>query len=490
MMKLIKNKVFVVFLFSGLLLACNKDDGGINIPLDNEVNEFVWEAMRGYYYWEAEVEDLSVEKYPTYNQLYEFLNEFESSEAFFEHLLVDQDRFSWIVDDYDELEASFQGTGKSYGYELGLARLSGDENRLLGYVKYVVPDGPAERAGLKRGDFFLTVDNTSLTLDNYVSLLLASSSYTLKLSQIEDGSIVETDQEVSLVAEVIAENPILISKVLEVQGQKVGYLMYNQFISNNVYHQEMNDVFGRFNSEGITDLVLDLRYNGGGSLLTSRLLSSMIYGAATSNDILGSLVYNENLSESNVDFTFLDVVPILDGQGGVSSTIPMNRLSINRIFILTTGSSASASEFVIAGLLPFMDVTLIGTKTVGKNVASITFYDSPESFYQEKGPDLNPNHKYAIQPIVSQLSNSVGFTDYINGLEPNIQVDEIDLLGNFAPLGDPSELLLSEALGIITGSARADRRPDIGHSAFYPKGPKEYLNTVLIESNDIPEAIK
>ena len=61
MMKLIKNKVFVVFLFSGLLLACNKDDGGINIPLVNVVNEFVWEAMRGYYYWEAEGEDLSVE---------------------------------------------------------------------------------------------------------------------------------------------------------------------------------------------------------------------------------------------------------------------------------------------------------------------------------------------------------------------------------------------------------------------------------------------
>lgn len=479
----------LLVLIAGIAIGCKKDDG-ISVPLQNEVNEFVWFGMNGYYYWVDEIEDLSIDKYPTYNALHTFLNTYSDPENLFDDLMYEDDRFSWIVDDYEELEASFQGVSKSFGYELGLLRLSSGSDDLLGYVKYIVPGGPAESAGLQRGDLFTKVNGSKLTINNYQSVL-QSDSYTLNLSEVQNETITPTGESVSLIAVELSENPIFISETLEVEGGvKVGYLMYNQFINNNTYHAQMNDAFGQFKTDGITDLILDLRYNGGGSLTTSRILASMIYGEASSSDILGSIVYNSKLSEANTDLSFLTSVPVFDSEGNQSSSIPMNRLTLDRVFILITGSSASASEFVIAGLLPYMDVTLVGTTSVGKNVGSITLYDSPDEGYVEKGASLNPNHKYAMQPIISQLANSDGFTDYIDGFDPNIEVDEIDYLGEFKPLGDLSEPLLAEAIGIITGNARISRKPDNGMRAIPDALKKEYLRTIHIDDKKVPPMVR
>lgn len=484
-MRLIKGIFLALALLIGIV-GCKKDDG-ISVVLKNEVNEFVWFAMEAYYYWEADVSDLSREKYPTYNSLYTFLNGFDQPESLFDQLLYREDRFSWIVDDYDELEASFQGVSKSFGYELGLVRVEAESDDLFGYIKYVVPGGPAKTAGLERGDIFTEVNGSKLTVNNYVSLLFERDNYTLTLSEVQDGVISSTGEEISLSAVELTENPIFKSGVLDVEGVKVGYLMYNQFINNNTYHQELNNAFGDFKSAGISDLVLDLRYNGGGSLTTSRILASMIYGSASSDDVLGSVVYNDNLSQFNTDLAFLSEVPILNSEGVITSTLPMNRLNINRIFILVSGGSASASEFVIAGLMPYMDVTLIGTTTVGKNVGSVTLYDSDDN---QKSASLNPNHKYAIQPIISQLANSEGFTDYIDGLEPNIEINEVDYLGNLMPLGDISEPLLAEALAIITGSARTSRGADMGMEAFFDSHSSHPKNTILLDGTNVPTMVR
>ncbi|WP_421765633.1 S41 family peptidase [Ekhidna sp.] len=488
-MKFLKNKIVLLIACVAIAFACSKDDG-ISVDLQNEVNEFVWFGMRDFYYWVDEVDDLSNERYPTYNALYTFLNGYSDPKTLFDDLLVDQDRFSWIVDDYEELEASFQGISKSFGYEVGLLRISADSDDLLAYVKYVVPDGPAENGGLVRGDVFTEVNGTQLTVDNFVSLLFENESYTITLSQIQDNVISSTGERIALTAIQLTENPILKAEVLEVEGQKIAYLMYNQFVNNNDYHEELNNAFGEFKSAGATELVLDLRYNGGGSLTTSRILSSMIYGAASANDILGSIVYNQNLANAglNADLTFLEEVPVLNDDGNQISSLPMNRMNINRVFVLVSGSSASASEFVIAGLLPYMNVTLIGTTTVGKNVGSATLYDSDNYL---KSSTLNPNHKYAIQPIISQLANSEGFTDYIDGLDPNIVVDERNYLGDLKPLGDTAEPLLAEALAIITGVARTERLPDNGMESIpYEIPGEEYLNTILLEGELVPDVLR
>ncbi|MEQ8904053.1 S41 family peptidase [Ekhidna sp.] len=484
-MRVIKG-VIVLLIMLVSIAGCKKDDG-ISVPLRNEVNEFIWFAMEAYYYWEAEVPDLSRERYPTYNALYSFLNRFDQPESLFEHLLVEKDRFSWIVDDYEELENSFQGVSKSFGYELGLVRIATGSDDIMGYVKYVVPNGPAKNSGLERGDIFTEVNGTKLTVNNYISLLFERDSYTITLSEIRNDTISSTGEEVTLNAVELTENPIFKSQVFEIEGLKVGYLMYNQFINNNTYHEELNNVFGQFRNQSISDLVLDLRYNGGGSLTTSRILASMIYGAATVNHVLGTIVYNDNLAQFNTDLEFFDKIPVYNNDGVITSTLPMNRLSINRIFILTSGSSASASEFVIAGLMPYMDVTLIGTTTVGKNVASATLYDSEDN---QKSTSLNPNHKYAIQPIISQLANSDGFSDYIDGLEPNVEVNEVDYLEDLPPIGASDEPLLAEALAIITGVARVERVNDSGREEFAGTEVMKPQNTILLDEADMPAVMR
>ncbi|SNS79584.1 C-terminal processing protease CtpA/Prc, contains a PDZ domain [Ekhidna lutea] len=475
--------LLIVGVFSLCVSGCTKDDG-INVTLQNEINEFVWFAMNDYYFWVDEVEDLSLEKYPTYNALYTFLNGYSSSESLFYDLTVEKDRFSWFVEDYEELEASFQGITKSFGFEYRLIGTD-DSNNVFGFIKYVVPTGPADQKGLVRGDIFTAVNGTSLTRDNFHALL-SRDQYALTLGEIKDGKVSDTQETVELVSIELTENPIHMAKTLDVDGVKVGYLVYNQFVNNRSYHQEMNQVFGEFQSNGISDLVLDLRYNPGGAVLTSQLLASLIYSKGRTSDVFAAIEYNQEITDilvaggSDLNYYFIDK---LDDVGS------FNRLDLNRLFILTSGNTASASELIISGLDPYMDVTLIGTKTVGKNLGSVTIYDSPN--YQKTPTSgstvnhTNPNHKNALQPIISRITN-IQNIDYTDGFSPNIEVDEVNYLEDLKPLGDPSEPLLAEALAIITGVARTERVPDTGMKVLFDsESLQKHTNTILLDQLEI-----
>lgn len=480
-MKLIKYKLGLLVLVAGFVSGCKQDDG-ISVPLQNEVNEFVWLAMNGYYFWESEVEDLSIEKYPTYNDLYTFLNNYPDPKDLFDDLLYEGDRFSWIVDDYETLEQSFQGISKSYGFNLGLVRTTLGSEDLLAYIRYIVPGSPADLAGLKRGDLFTEVDGQQLNTGNYVSLLFESESIVITLSQIQDNVVSTADQEISLSAIQITENPIFLSEILEVEGQKVGYLVYNQFVNNSTYHDQLNSVFGQFQSEGINDLVLDLRYNQGGAVVTSTMLASLVYGAGDASTTFTVAQYNDQLRDafarigSDPNQYFTDVIP--------ETTTRLNRLNINRVFILISGSTASASELVISGLDPYMDITLIGSTTVGKNLGSATLYDSPN---YSKTPDnssvVHTKSTYAIQPIISRFTN-INNIEYGDGFEPNIVVNEIDFLEGIKPLGDPGEALLSEALAIITGTARLTRPQKSGMEPLADFRLNSPVSTIQIDSKE------
>jgi C-terminal processing protease CtpA/Prc len=118
------------------------------------------------------------------------------------------------------------------------------------------------------------------------------------------------------------------------------------------------------------------------------------------------------------------------------------------VYILTTKSSASASELVINGLKPYINVVQIGDLTTGKNVGSVTLYDSPNF----SKTNSSSKHRYAMQPIVLKIVNKVGFGDYINGLEPTIELKED--FGNLGVLGDSDEPLLNAAINTIVGSGR------------------------------------
>ena len=118
---------------------------------------------------------------------------------------------------------------------------------------------------------------------------------------------------------------------------------------------------------------------------------------------------------------------------------------MSKVYVLTTGRTASASELVINGLKPYIDVIQIGTNTTGKNVGSITIYD-----YDDKGAK-NPNHKWAMQPLTFKIENATGFGDYTNGLPPTYEIQED--LANMGVLGDEGEPFLAKAIQLITNQS-------------------------------------
>ncbi|MDG2173232.1 MAG: carboxyl-terminal protease, partial [Flavobacteriaceae bacterium] len=168
---------------------------------------------------------------------------------------------------------------------------------------------------------------------------------------------------------------------------------------------------------------------------TSILLSSLITGQFT-GEIISTEQWNDEIQTYylNNDPEFL--INRFIGNN--------NSLNLNRVFIITTQSSASASELVINCLDPYIDVIHIGTNTYGKYQASVTIYDS-ENFNLE---GANPNHTYALQPLVLKTLNSIGNTDYFNGLTPDIVLEENT--ANLGVLGDQNEPLLALALQQIT----------------------------------------
>lgn len=435
-------KTYILFFISIILFSCFEDSDD-NIVFASNINDFVWKGMNASYLYKQNIEDLANNRFSSSEEYTDFLNLFENPENLFESLIYLResiDKFSFIVDDYIALQQYFSGISNSNGMEYGLRYAPGSSYDVYGYVRYVHPNTSAEENNIQRGDVFNSINNTSLTIDNY-SDLLSSDNYTVNFanyldqntSETSDDQIISNDINIGLTKISYEKNPIYISSIIEAQNQNVGYLMFNRFIGD--YNDELISIFSNFKSNNISDLILDLRYNPGGSVYTSILLSSLITGQFF-GEIISTEQWNDEIQAYylNNDPEFL-----------INRFIENNSsLNLNRVFIITTQSSASASELVINCLDPYIDVIHIGTNTYGKYQASVTLYDS-ENFTLE---GANPNHAYALQPLVLKTLNSEGNTDYFNGLNPDIILEEN--ITNLGVLGDENEPLLALALQQIT----------------------------------------
>ncbi|MDR1666446.1 MAG: hypothetical protein LBS03_01945 [Bacteroidales bacterium] len=443
-------------------LSCNKDsDNGNN---NQAVNDWILDNMSLYYLWEKHLPARTDKSL--------------SPDAYFESLLYKDDRFSWIQDNYIELINLLAGVVKEAGYDYGLRRMSNSETDVIGYITYVKPGSPAQQAGLQRGDLFRTVNGQQLTIHNYGTLTdEMGANHTLRLIK-QDGESIEK----TLTVVEYKENPILLDTIYTREDKKIGYLVYNFFASDNNdgtmrYDKQLNEVFGRFIEEGVNELILDLRYNSGGSLLSSITLAGMISNC-TSQDLFSIEQFNDiwspylreayieeygkaHADDYNKDY-FMDSIT-RKNNGKKVEEVPIRHLGVERLYVLTSYRTASASELLINALNPYLNnnIILIGDVTVGKNVGSLTFY--------EENAVKQQTNKWGMQPIVVKIANKDGYSDYGQGFTPDVEVDEL-AEGSLKPLGDTEELMLKTALDHIAGAIIPTRKSlerwkNIGSSA-------------------------
>ncbi|MEN8790195.1 MAG: S41 family peptidase [Flavobacteriaceae bacterium] len=435
-----------------LFISCNKNDDGIGLPngpnpnnVDATTQDFMWKSMNLWYFWQQDVADLADNRFSSDEEYTEFLVSTPKPEDFFEQLRFEEDRFSWTVTNYTELTEFLGGVTKSNGLDFTLFT-SSDSESLFGVVNYILPNSDASGKDISRGEIFTAVNGNTLTLSNYESLLFGDEdTYTLNMADVDGTSLMPNGKEVTLTKfENFQEDPIFINKTFDINGHKIGYLMYNRFL--NEFDEQLNAAFGQLKTAGITDFILDLRYNSGGSVNTARLLSSMIYSTNTNTVFLRDR-WNDKLQDILGD---TDYFASTTGDGSA-----INTLNLNKVYILTTRGTASASELVINGLNPYIDVFLIGRTTRGKNEFSLTMVDDPQRegapylYTSSRENFINPDNSWAMQLLVGRTENSVGFIDYTDGFAP--MIDQQEELGNYGDLGDESEPLLATAIEEITG---------------------------------------
>lgn len=445
------SRLLLILLSLFALQSC-EDQNDNDVPSNLQVQDFVWKGMNLYYLWQEDVPDLADDRFANQGELNSFLDNYDNPADLFQHLRTAPtiDRFSAIFSDYTVLEGVLSGTTKNNGVDFGLRYKSGSTTDIFGWVRYILPNSDASGKDIHRGDIFYAINGTPLTADNYQALL-AADTYTLNLADYDNGNITPNGESVTLTKAVYSENPVLFNTVIENGAHKIGYLMYNGFYPN--YEGQLNAAFGQLQSQGITELVLDLRYNSGGSVETATRLASMITGQFN-GQIFAKEQWNAKAQEFFESQNPAGLINNFTNTLGNNASI--NSLNLTKVYVLTTRSTASASELVINGLAPYIDVVQIGDNTIGKNVGSITLYDSPD--YGREG--RSPNHRWAMQPIVLKIVNKDGFGDYQqNGLTPDHLL--IEDLGNLDVLGNTTEPLLSTAIGLITADGRRIRHsPD------------------------------
>jgi carboxyl-terminal processing protease len=415
-------------LFSFFALAC-RDQSLPPFANEVQVNRWVEKQMNLWYYWNTELP-----ANPDYQQ---------TPGSFFNNLLYtfdaqtkpDGDRFSWIQQSADDLISSLSGEVLTYGMEYRIVTAT-SLNRVVGSVLYVLEGSPADKAGVKRGDFFTHINGTELSSSNSRNLLAGTSEKKFTFGTLNESADGFVDIRERAIAPVrFQEDPVHFNSIISSATKKIGYLVYHQFYPSTngtndfKYDKKLEGIFAEFKKQQINELIIDLRYNSGGYVSSSILLGSLMAKGVTSKDIFAIKQYNAEISriltKSYGEDFFKDYfLPKPQNVGD----------QLTRVFVLTSKRTASASELLINGLLPYIDVKVVGETTVGKNVGSVTLTDAED------------RTRWGIQPIVSKSFNSLMKSDYSSGFAPDYPASE----GlRIHPYGDARDPLLRAALNAI-----------------------------------------
>lgn len=281
-------------------------------------------------------------------------------------------------------------------------------------IRHAEPYSPAGRAGIRRGWKVVKINgNSNITTSNsnfIVNSLYNSSAVSLEL-QKHDGSIVP----VSLQAGHYQEKPLYLDTVYNVSGKKIGYMVFNSFLGNtSLIQQDFARAFNRFAANGINDIVVDLRYNGGGYVSLQESLANYLAPTSANGQVMMKQIYNSANSNQNITTTFRKA----------------GSVNLPDVYFIVGRGTASASELLINNLKPYMNVHLVGGTTHGKPVGYFPI----------------PVADWYIFPVSFRTTNKNGEGNYFNGFSVNSAVAD----GLDKDWGDLNETSLASAVRHIT----------------------------------------
>ncbi|WP_421940362.1 S41 family peptidase [Pedobacter sp.] len=434
--------LYIMIVGVGIVGACKKSsqdqpngsvDQGTPGTRDELTKDSIYLYAQQTYLWNANMPTYSTfnpRQYSSYNAVLSAIKALPSTGG--------KDKYSFIDD--GSVAEQLGGVSGDYGFSANY-----DGNNLL-RVKYVYPNSPADAKGLKRGYQITKVNGRTVIrssqtdIDNLNNALFGDNpSITLTLVKSDN-----TVEEQTVTRSTYNINPVLFTNTYTVGAKKVGYVVFNSFTTNS--SGLLDAAFTKFAADQITELVVDLRYNGGGSVATAEDFTNLIapssrngqvmyttYWTQTMQDGQATILQNQKFYAKGNDgvtrmYSFFDYSYKPTAAAG-NQEVFKKRGTLNgltRVYFLVSDGTASASELLINNLKPIMDVQLIGKKTYGKPVGFFSIHID----------------KYDLYIPQFQTKNQLGEGDYFSGMLVNKDVAD-DLTKNF---GDPEEAMLKQAL--------------------------------------------
>ncbi len=420
-----KTRLLILLGVLGILQACKKDNVESNLaPVPNtpatvsvadQLKDTALAYSKDIYLWYNQIpSSFNARTFTELDKLMTGIRQFSTEPGFSQPV----DRWSFAIKkkEWDNISAGIAGD-----FGISVFFMAPGDLR----VKSVDKESPAGKAGIRRGWRITKVagnsDITSSNADFLVSKIYNSSNTSFSFQRLDNST-----EDIILNAATYLENPIVLDTIYTVNAKKIGYLSYNSFLGDTGRtYSEFQRIFNRFASQNVNDVVVDLRYNGGGYVTVQSKLANYLVNSSGNGGLMMKQQYNDKYPQYN----------------GSTNFKKLGSLNLNRVFFIVSSSTASASELLINNLKPYMDVKLIGpSNTYGKPVGYFNI----------------PVGDWYIFPVSFRTTNKNGEGSYFNGLALDAQVAD----GLDKDWGDLNESALAAAVRYITtGSARLATAP-------------------------------
>lgn len=412
-----KNKAVAAAFFGLLVFAsCKKEissdntnqppaDSTAGVSAADRVKDTALEAARYYYLWYKQIPtSFNARSYADPNEIMTAIRQYSNEPGFAKPV----DRWSFAVKqaEWDKISSGIAGD-----FGLGVFFRGVSDLR----VKLVEPASPAGKAGIHRGWRVTKINGSSAINTNnldFIGKAVFDSKQTTFTFEKPDG----TTADITLNAAAYQENPIVLDTVYNVGGKKIGYFAFNSFLGDTTQiNAAFNTIFSHFAAQQVGDVIVDLRYNGGGYVSLQEKLANYLAPQAANGDVMMKQEFNDQNTRYNSEDHFNK----------------LGTLNLSRIFFIVSNATASASELLINNLKPYMDVQLAGPKNT---------YGKPVGFFPI------PVGDWYVFPVSFRTTNKNGEGAYFDGLPLNKQVvDGLD-----KDWGDLQEACLASVVNYIS----------------------------------------